>query len=92
MRRAKPRLEPRIETRRLILRPLRDSNLGDIVAGIGDLAVARMLSRVPHPYRLADAEAFLDSTQQSVSSGRSLVLVIERGGRLIGGIGMPSRC
>jgi RimJ/RimL family protein N-acetyltransferase len=88
MLRAKPLLEPVIETRRLTLRPPRDADLDDIVAGIGDLAVSRMLARVPYPYRRADAEAFLRACKTSLAAGSGLNLAIEHAGRAIGGIGI----
>ena len=88
MRRAKPRLEPRIETERLLLRPIRESDLDDLVAGINDWNVARMLARVPHPYGRADAEEYLALARRNADTGRSLYLVMERDGRLIGNIGI----
>ena len=90
-----PRLEPRIKTPRLVLRSLREADLGAIVAGIGDLAVSRMLARAPYPYRQADALAFFASAARNAAAGRSLFLVIEHDGTLIGGIAidaMPVLC
>jgi [ribosomal protein S5]-alanine N-acetyltransferase len=43
-----------IETTRLRIRPLRDNDLADLVRLIGNWAVARWLSFVPHPYTEAD--------------------------------------
>jgi RimJ/RimL family protein N-acetyltransferase len=48
-----------IETPRLTLRPLGRRDVPAIVEGVGDLAVSRWLTPVPHPYREADAEEFL---------------------------------
>lgn len=90
MRRAKPRFEPAIETERLVLRPLRDHDLGDLVAGINDAAVTHMLARVPFPYRRSDADAFLSASRRGVASGRSLFFVVEYRQRLIGGIGIDA--
>lgn len=95
MRRTKPQLEPTIETARLTLRPLRDSDLDEIVAEIGDLAVSRMLARVPHPYTRAHAEAFFAAATRNAEAGSGLFLVVERNGRVAGGIGleaMPYTC
>lgn len=95
MRRTKPQLEPTVQTGRLKLRPLRQSDLDDIVAGIGELAVSRMLARVPHPYTQAHAEAFFASATRNVQAGSGLFLIVERDGRLVGGIGieaMPYTC
>lgn len=41
------------------LRPLRPSDAAALAALAGDLEVARMTARVPHPYGVAEAERFL---------------------------------
>ena len=48
-----------ITTERLILRRPEPADTPRLAAFAGDLAVARMLSPVPHPYTEADAEAFV---------------------------------
>ena len=52
-------LGSRIETDRLILRPPHAGDAPRIAEQIGDYNVVRMLSRVPWPYRLEDAEAYV---------------------------------
>lgn len=79
-------MPPEIATARLLLRPPAAADLDAIVAEIGEPRVARMLARVPHPYRRADAEAFLASCRENAD--RDLSLVIEAEGRVIGGIGL----
>ena len=49
----------RLTTRRLTLRPVSARDRAAVVAGVGDLAVARWLSVVPHPYTDADFDHFL---------------------------------
>ena len=49
----------RLTTRRLTLRPVSAHDRAAVVAGVGDLAVARWLSVVPHPYTDADFDHFL---------------------------------
>src|SRR3989344_5875843 len=44
-----------LKTKRLILRPPRKSDWKDIVEGVKDLEVSRMLLVVPHPYAKKDA-------------------------------------
>jgi RimJ/RimL family protein N-acetyltransferase len=88
MRRVNPRLEPVIETRRLRLRPLRVTDLDGIVAGIGDLAVSRMLARVPHPYTHVDAAEFLAKATRNAVAGTSFFLIVERKGALAGAVGI----
>ena len=88
MRRVNRRLEPVIETARLTLRPLREADLDDIVAGIGDFAVSRMLARVPHPYSRVDGENFLAKAARNAIAGTSFFLIVEREGRLAGAVGI----
>jgi RimJ/RimL family protein N-acetyltransferase len=78
--------EPRIETPRLLLRPVEEADLDQIVAGIGDFAVSGMLARVPHPYHRADAESFLASIRET--AGRNLALCIVADGGVVGGLGL----
>jgi [ribosomal protein S5]-alanine N-acetyltransferase len=90
----KPRLDPTIQTARLTLRPPRASDADDIVAGVGDPAVAGMLARVPLPYAVAQAEDFVGYAARSAHEGRNLILAVDCG-RLVGIVsieGMPRRC
>lgn len=49
-----------IETDRLTLRPLRKSDAGLIMLYAGDARVARMTTRIPHPYPPGAAESFVE--------------------------------
>lgn len=51
--------EPAISTERLRLRKPRKSDATAIALFCNDIDVARMTSRIPHPYGLADAETYL---------------------------------
>jgi RimJ/RimL family protein N-acetyltransferase len=51
-------------TKRLTLRPAWPEDAAALAQAIGHDAVIRMLLRVPHPYRLADAEAFCASPRR----------------------------
>ena len=53
--------DPILETPRLRLRAPRRSDATRIAALCADFEVARTTARLPHPYALADAEAFLAS-------------------------------
>lgn len=53
----------RIETERLVLRPPGLDDAVHVAALANDVQVARMTTRVRHPYRLADAQAFLTAMQ-----------------------------
>ncbi len=50
---------PRIETERLLLRPVGMRDAWRITDLINDIDIARMTTSIPHPYSLADAEGFL---------------------------------
>lgn len=82
---------PVIRTARLTLRAPAARDIDAIVAGIGDIDVARMLARVPHPYGRADAESFIAFAAAEHAAGTSLHLMIERDGIVIGGLGLQGR-
>ena len=48
-----------LESERLILRPPRPGDIQSMAVWLGDFDVAKMTSRVPHPYSEGDAESFL---------------------------------
>lgn len=52
-----------VRTNRLFLRPGWAEDAPALVEAINDIAIARMLARVPHPYGLEDAKAFLAASQ-----------------------------
>ena len=55
----------RIETERLVLRPPAMHDAVYVAEMANDAEVARMTTRVRHPYRLADAEVFLAAMQSA---------------------------
>ena len=81
MKQAAVRLEPWIETKRLVLRPPEEADLDTIVAEVYDFAVVRMLARVPFPYGRSDAEDFLAWSRRS---REDVNMVIAKGGKVIG--------
>lgn len=50
-----------IETRRLLLRPLRAEDEFTLAAALNDFEVSRWLSRVPYPYTRGHARSFISS-------------------------------
>lgn len=68
-----------VRTARLLLRPPRLADAGPVAQYAGDFEVARMTARIPYPYGIADAEAWLLS---AMTDGGGFV--IERDGGLIG--------
>lgn len=71
-----------LKTARLTLRPLTRQDCAPLVAALSDLSLARMLSRVPHPYGAADFDAFLPL------AAPGLVFAIDDDQGLAGMIGM----
>jgi RimJ/RimL family protein N-acetyltransferase len=84
-------IEPRIETARLVLRAPTASDAPRLAPLIDDFDIARMTTRIPHPYGLADAEAFL-AGQQAIDGGIDRTLHVEtQAGELIGAVGAHLR-
>jgi RimJ/RimL family protein N-acetyltransferase len=52
---------PLLQTERLLLRRPDATDVGAIMAIVGDWEVVRRLARVPHPYRETDAHFFLNN-------------------------------
>ena len=73
------------ETTRLVLRPPTPSDAVYIAELANDVDVARMTTRVRHPYRLADAQAYLDA-MAGADPRHDRPLLIEH--RTFGPIGM----
>ena len=81
------RVEPRIQTERLVLRRASHDYVDRVVPIINDLDIARMTSRIPHPYGEAEAWDFRQHLAQ-VDAERGCLLQIEtQDGELIGAVG-----
>lgn len=76
-----------IRTERLFLRPAWQEDAGALAAAIAHEPVARMLTRVPWPYSLDDAHAFLAGPNDR-KLPRLLITLPEQGGAVIGGCGL----
>ena len=76
-----------LESERLILRPPRPSDIQSMTVWLSDYDVARMTSRVPHPYTLADAEGFIASFNKAPGQA-SFLITARDGGYLLGGCGV----
>jgi ribosomal-protein-alanine N-acetyltransferase len=77
---------PVLETERLILRPLTESDIPQLIPVIGAREVAANTLRIPHPYEEKHAREFLATALEE----NELVLAIFKkdGPELIGGIGL----
>lgn len=67
-------LSPRIETGRLVLRPLEPDDAEAVAAYLGDIEVARWLVRVPHPFTVEDAADFIGQCCTTASLGTATTL------------------
>jgi RimJ/RimL family protein N-acetyltransferase len=72
----RPLLETRLETPRLVLRPLAGSDAPAIAEHLVDPEVTRWLARVPHPYRLSDAVNFVEQARLSAVAGTASTLAL----------------
>jgi RimJ/RimL family protein N-acetyltransferase len=79
-----------IETGRLRMRALHDSDLLVLVSLINNWEVARWVSAVPHPYTEADAREWIALVQQDHATGqpRRFAIALKDTDRLIGGVGL----
>ena len=79
-----------IETARLRLRSLRDDDLAELVALIGNWEVARWVSSVPHPYGEADGREWIAVVQQDHANGRPrrFAIALKATDQIIGGVGL----
>ena len=82
-------MDKQIETERLLLRPWRIEDVGDVVEGLNNLNVSKWLANVPFPYTEEDAKNFINKTTDSDSYYFAIVLKEENkviGGTLLGSI------
>lgn len=77
-----------LTTERLTLRGLHLSDAPRIAALADDWELARWLARVPHPYRLEDAQRWLETQIESWDAGLGYSFAIQTGGDLIGCFGI----
>jgi len=77
-----------LHTPNLLLRCPIEADVSALVAGLGLFRVAKMLAQVPHPYREADAVAWLKLVRVAAAERSDLPMAIVHAGRVIGGIGL----
>jgi len=84
----------RLETERLVLRPLEEKDLPDLVANVNNLNVSKRLAVVPFPYTLKDAEWYLnhclEKAKDARPKGMELVIEFKPEGKVIGAVGLSS--
>jgi RimJ/RimL family protein N-acetyltransferase len=77
---------PVLETERLILRAPRLEDAQAIATLVNDRRIAENTARIPHPYALADAQAFL--TVANAGGGEIVFLITTRSGSIVGCCGI----
>ncbi|MFN8828245.1 MAG: GNAT family N-acetyltransferase [Labrys sp. (in: a-proteobacteria)] len=89
-------LETELQTARLLLRAPRHADAARITALANDEGVASMTARLPYPYRIEDAHAFI-AGRRGLGGGPEaaldMVFVIERlgDGEILGSIGLAQK-
>ncbi len=78
----------RLTTKRLVLRPPKESDIADRVENLNDLNVSCWLRSVPYPYTIKDDEAWIRKSKIDCRKMESYTFVIElkNEGRVIGAI------
>jgi RimJ/RimL family protein N-acetyltransferase len=77
---------PVLETRRLVLRAPRLEDAKTVAALADDRRIAENTARIPHPYKVADAEGFITGVNKA--GGEALFLVTLRDKTVIGACGI----
>lgn len=83
-----------IETKRLILRKPKKTDWKDLMEGVGEFDVAKMLDKVPHPYAKKDADWFInDSIKKWVEKKKKnyiFFIELKENKKVIGSIGLSN--
>ena len=81
-------MAPTLKTQRLVLRPFRAEDASAVQAQCGNWNVARMLTRVSHPYTLDLADEWIASHESFRQSGEEFVFCLDLKGEAIDPIGL----
>jgi RimJ/RimL family protein N-acetyltransferase len=77
---------PVLETKRLVLRAPRLEDAKAVAVLANDRRIAENTARIPHPYKLTDAETFIANVNGS--EGEAVFLVTQRDGTVMGACGV----
>ena len=69
-------MPPTLETERLILRPIMDSDAADVQRLAGDEAIADTTLNIPHPYDILRAKEWIESLHPQFEKGTRTVFAI----------------
>ena len=77
-----------IKTDRLSLRPFRADDGPDVERLAGDWNVARMTTRIPHPYPAGSGAMWIATHDPARRNGSAYPSAVTRGGELVGCVGL----
>jgi RimJ/RimL family protein N-acetyltransferase len=77
---------PVLETKRLALRAPRLGDAKTVAALANDRRIAENTARIPHPYKMSDAESFI--TGANKAGGEAVFLITLRNGVIVGACGL----
>jgi len=77
-----------LKTKRLLLRPFKMDDAAALQNQCGNLNVARMTSRIPHPYPDGAAEQWIAAQEALCRNGQEFTFCVEHDGAMIGAVGL----
>jgi [ribosomal protein S5]-alanine N-acetyltransferase len=72
-----------IKTKRLVIRPVGEGDLGRLTELLQDENIHKYMERMPYPYSMKDAREFLESSKEK-KDGRDFMITFD--GEVVGGI------
>jgi [ribosomal protein S5]-alanine N-acetyltransferase len=82
----------KLETERLVLRPIKKSDKKSLIGNINNLSVSKWLLAVPYPYTEKDADWWInhckEKSRKKPRKGYSFAVELKSEKRLIGGFGL----
>ena len=84
------KIQPTLETARLMLRPFTSADAPEVKRLAGDRAIASTTLSIPHPYEDGMAEAWIVTHRKEYESGKlaNFAIVLRSDGALVGAIGL----
>jgi len=84
------KMQPTLQTSRLILRPFELADGEDVRRLAGDRAIADTTLQIPHPYEIGMAEEWILTRRPKFEAGEEVVfaIVLRASGELIGAMGL----
>jgi len=77
---------PVLETKRLMLRAPRLEDAKAVAVIANDRRIAENTARIPHPYKISDAEGFIAGA--NCAAGEAVFLITQRDGAIVGACGV----